>query len=429
MPTVEDRTTSRTAPLTSGVSPRWLLRRLPWRPVAAGTYRVNRRLTRAGGDGRVRFVQTGTDVRIVPGDLRELAGLRWFTDQAVLTALAGRFGVRSRGAGEVLAEAGAPVAEVILIAHGTVTQLVPGRYGESAVLGVLADGDHAGSDLLTDRGGTWAYTLRTRTPCVLLTLPVRRLEEFLDSVPALRAHLEPPFPAGPTGGPDRPAGFVDPEPAPREYPMNLARTVVRVHTRAGDPYRTPTDRTRQQIRSAVEELKERQEHELLNHPDFGLLNDAAFSQRIQTRTGPPAPEDFDELLSRRRNTAFFLAHPLTIAAFRRECTARGLYPDDVVVDGVVHTGWRGVPVLPSDKIPISARRTSSVLALRVGEDADGVIGLRPGEPADQVEPGLRVRFTGIDERAVASYLVCSYFSVAILAPDALGLLENVEIGR
>ncbi len=36
---------------------------------------------------------------------------------------------------------------------------------------------------------------------------------------------------------------------------------------------------------------------------------------------------------------------------------------------------------------------------------------------------------GIDEKAVMSYLVSAYFSAAVLVPDALGILENVEIGR
>jgi hypothetical protein len=30
---------------------------------------------------------------------------------------------------------------------------------------------------------------------------------------------------------------------------------------------------------------------------------------------------------------------------------------------------------------------------------------------------------------VMSYLVSAYYSAAILVPDALGVLENVEIGR
>jgi hypothetical protein len=36
---------------------------------------------------------------------------------------------------------------------------------------------------------------------------------------------------------------------------------------------------------------------------------------------------------------------------------------------------------------------------------------------------------GINEKAVISYLVSSYYSAAVLVPDALGILESVEIGR
>jgi hypothetical protein len=91
--------------------------------------------------------------------------------------------------------------------------------------------------------------------------------------------------------------------------------------------------------------------------------------------------------------------------------------------------WRGVPVLPCDKIPISERNTSAILAMRTGEADEGVIGLRPATLPDEHEPGLSVRFTGIDEKAIISYLVSAYYSVAVLVPDALGVLENVELGR
>jgi hypothetical protein len=36
---------------------------------------------------------------------------------------------------------------------------------------------------------------------------------------------------------------------------------------------------------------------------------------------------------------------------------------------------------------------------------------------------------GISEQAIISYLVTTYYSAAVLVPDALGVLENVEIGR
>jgi len=93
------------------------------------------------------------------------------------------------------------------------------------------------------------------------------------------------------------------------------------------------------------------------------------------------------------------------------------------------TAWRGVPVLPCNKIPISDARTSSILVMRTGEEDQGVIGLHQTGIPDEYQPGLNVRFMGIDDRAIMSYLVSAYYSAAVLVPDALGVLEDVEIGR
>jgi hypothetical protein len=162
---------------------------------------------------------------------------------------------------------------------------------------------------------------------------------------------------------------------------------------------------------------------------FGLLHNADYSQRLHAHHGPPTPDDLDELLSRRRNSRFFLAHPRTIAAFGRECNRRGIYPGSVEVQGHMVPAWRGVPVLPCNKIPITDEHTSSVQVLRTGEDDQGVIGLHQVGMPDEYQPSLSVRFMGINEKAIISYLVSAYYSVAILVPDALGVLENVEISR
>ena len=43
--------------------------------------------------------------------------------------------------------------------------------------------------------------------------------------------------------------------------------------------------------------------------------------------------------------------------------------------------------------------------------------------------GLSVRFRGIDDKGVASYLLSLYCSAAILADDAIDVLEDVEVGE
>ncbi|MGH3669254.1 MAG: Crp/Fnr family transcriptional regulator, partial [Pseudonocardiaceae bacterium] len=187
--------------------------------------------------------------------------------------------------------------------------------------------------------------------------------------------------------------------------------------------------TEQQLRLTIEALREKQEEQLINNTDFGLLHNVDFRQRIHTRTGPPTPDDMDALLTRRRKTRFFLAHPRAIAAFGRECNRRSIRPPSVEVEGHQVTAWRGVPIFPCNKIPITAHRTSSILAMRTGMEDEGVIGLRQTGIPDEVEPGLNVRFMGIDDKAIISYLVSAYYSAAVLVPNALGVLENVEIAR
>jgi hypothetical protein len=91
--------------------------------------------------------------------------------------------------------------------------------------------------------------------------------------------------------------------------------------------------------------------------------------------------------------------------------------------------WRGTPLLPCDKIPITEERTSSIIVMRTGQKDQGVIGLYQTKLPDEYEPGLSVRRMDVNDKAVASYLVTTYFSAAVLIPDALGILENVQIGR
>lgn len=91
--------------------------------------------------------------------------------------------------------------------------------------------------------------------------------------------------------------------------------------------------------------------------------------------------------------------------------------------------WRGVPILPCNKIPITKNLTSSILVLRTGEEDQGVVGLHKTGIPDEYQPSLSVRFMGIDEKAIISHLVSAYYSAAVLVPDALGILEDVEIGR
>jgi hypothetical protein len=226
-----------------------------------------------------------------------------------------------------------------------------------------------------------------------------------------------------------PATFVDYEEWGREYVLNAVNTVVDVHTRVSDLYSSPHNQIKEQLRLTIETVKERQESELINNAEYGLLNNVAASQRVKSRTGAPTPDDFDELLAKVwKEPAFFLAHPQAIAAFGRECTRRGVPPPTISLFGSQFITWRGVPIIPSDKLKVTKGKTN-ILLLRTGESRQGVVGLyQPNLPGQQTM-GLSVRFMGINHKAIASYLVSLYCSIAVLTNDAIAVLENVDVGN
>jgi len=440
-------TTTKSQPQMQEITSRWLLKLLPWVQTKGGVFRVNRRLSYTVGDGRVTFTNTGATVQVIPQELTELPLLRGFDNINVLTALANQFVQREYAAGDTIVEIGQPADRVILIAHGKVNKIGVGKYDEQIVLDVLADGDHFGDETVVESEDTWQYTLKAITRCTVLTLSEQVFEGLIDQSEDLRTHVEqfrerlrqPQTAEGEaaievaTGHAEESslAGtFVDYDIAPREYELSLAQTVLRISTRVADLYNEPMNQTEQQLRLTVEALRERQEDEMINNPDFGLLHNADLRQRIHSRGGTPTPDDLDELLATVwKEPSFFLAHPRTIAAFGREANRLGLYPSSIDMNGVQVTAWRGVPIFPCSKIPITNARTSSILLMRTGLEKQGVIGLHQTGIPDEYQPSLSVRFMGISEKAIISYLVTAYYSAAVLVPDALGILEDVEIGR
>jgi CRP-like cAMP-binding protein len=435
-------TTTKTVPQMQGISSRHLLKMLPWVHVPGGVYRVNRRL-RAG---RLRFKGAGTALQVDWQSLRELPLLRGFPTDSILAELANSFVPREFKAGDILTVGSA--SSLNLIATGRVDMLDLGVPGERVLLDELRTGDHFGGRELVKPLDAWPYTIRAVTGGWVLTLSREKYQEALARHPSLAEHVREftdlmtknqEQETGETSiellsqheeGDRLPGTFPAYDIWPREYELSVAQTVLNIHTRVADLFNEPMNQTEQQLRLTIEALKERKEHELINNPDFGLLHNAEPDQRIRTHGGPPTPDDMDDLLATVwKEPAFFLAHPRAIAAFGHECNSRGLYPATVDMGGNAVPAWRGIPIFPCNKIPISESRTSSILLMRVGEKSQGVVGLHHAGIPDEIEPSLSVRFMGINERAVISYLVTTYFSAAVLTPDALGILDNVQLGH
>jgi len=267
----------------------------------------------------------------------------------------------------------------------------------------------------------WLVSLLPWTPVEAGTYRLNKVKEGGES----QIRIE----CSPSDGDDLPNAFIDYEEQPREYTLSTVTTTLEVQTRISDLYRSPMDQVREQLGVLIEMVKERQEDEIVNNASYGLLGNVASSMRVSTRSGAPTPDDLDELIAKVwKEPAFFLAHPLAIAAFGRECTYRGVPPPTVTLFGSPFITWRGIPLIPTDKLKVADGRTS-ILLLRTGEKKRGVVGLfQPGLPGE-VTPSLTVRLMGINERGAAAYLVSLYCSAAILTDDALGALESVDVGN
>jgi len=228
---------------------------------------------------------------------------------------------------------------------------------------------------------------------------------------------------------DLPVAQIDYEESPREYVLTTVTTTVQVHTRISDLFRSPMDQVKEQLTVAVERIKEKQEDELVNNGNYGLLNSVDGSMIVKPRGGAPTPDDLDELIAKVwKEPTFFLAHPRAIAAFGRECTRRGVPPATVTLFGSPVLTWRGLPIVPCDKLHVSGTKTD-ILLMRTGEKKRGVVGLfQPGIPGE-VSPSLSIRFMGINQKGAASYLISLYCSSAVLTEDAVGALTGVEVDR
>ncbi|MDR1724475.1 MAG: cyclic nucleotide-binding domain-containing protein [Tannerella sp.] len=447
-------TTTKTPPQMGSITPRLLLKLLPWVQVDSGTYRVNRTKVELKKAERieVEFFNGIPSFRVE--SFRRIP-LFAHIDENIVTRLAKKFQIENVDLGGTLIAADKDPQKFFIVGQGQVEISSKGTHGEDLRIAMLSEGEYFGeADLLSDKLSS--VTVKAITPTVFFTLNQAELEDILKEIPTFREqfqkavdeHLRLRATVNAHGEKhiDLLSGheednvitetYIDYEENPREYPLNTLQTVVRVHTRVSDLYNNPYNQLEQQMRLSIEGLRERQEWELVNNKDFGLLASVEPGYRITTRYGSPTPDDLDELLSLVwKKPSFFLAHPRAIAAFERECTWRGVPPVTTTIFGEPVVTWRGVPIIPSDKVEIQGQYltnrgvgTTSIILVRTGEEDQGVVGLHQAGVPGEIAPSLSARIMGLDKYGVASYLLTKYFSLASLTDDAIGVLENVEVG-
>ncbi len=446
--------TTKTRPMMMSITPRWLLGLLPWVQVEGGIYRVNRTKVELSKAQRIAVDLSAGGATFAPEAVRSVPLFSKLSD-TILGRMASRFKTEEVSLGNKLIGEGEDGNKFFVIAQGQVEVLSKGVHGSDLRIALLTDGEFFGeSDLVSDSPSD--VTIRTLTPCVLLTLSRKDLDAVLEEGSSLSEEFQRAIAehqelkstvnrygernidlvSGFAENVEIPETFVDYSAHPREYALSAVQTMVRVHTRVSDLYNGPYDQLEEQMRLTIEGIKERQEWEIINSTKFGLLNSVDPAMRISTRYGAPTPDDLDDLLALVwKKPAFFLAHPKAIAAFERECTWRGVPPVTINLFGTPVISWRGIPLVPCDKLEIKSRYqsnqwtgTTSILLMRIGEADQGVVGLHQAGIPGEITPSLSARLMGLDSLGVASYLLTMYFSAAVLTDDALAALENVEVG-
>ena len=339
-------TTTKSVPQMVGITPRYLLRLLPWVEVNSGTYRVNRQKVMLMQEAKIRFDFEGGESHLQAHHLRTLS-LFQNVEEEILKTLAGKFKGETFAAGELIIREGDPGDKFYIIMSGKTEARQEGKHGRDLRLGIMNEGSYFGEiALLMDSPRVASVEAVTATSVLgpgrkdfdrLLKADPglkQRLISEMEERERLRATLANEFGeqklelyTGDASADDLASTHVEYAESPREYPLTMLQSIVRIHTRMADIFNEPINQLREQLRMTIESMKERQEWELINHSDFGLVNQVAPSMRLATRSGPPTPDDMDDLLAKVwKSPAMFLAHPNAIAAFGRECTRRGVPP-------------------------------------------------------------------------------------------------------
>lgn len=438
--------TTNTRPLMPSLTPRWLLHFLRWVDVPTGSYRINH-VRYLAESQKIAFTEKG---KITPQALRSIPLFKELNEKTLNTIFKG-MKRKTIKPDQVIIKQGGAEKEFYIILEGQYDIRVVGRHNKDLVLKTLSEGDYFGEMALLE-GLPRAASVISTTNGTLLYLDKKTFQQIMQD-PSVKEQLEQsvqerrkeltlvnqygevqaPLIANHNGEPPLPRGFVDYMRTPEEIDLSVIQTIIGIHTRINDVYNVPYNQLEEQLRITIENIREREEWEIINNKDFGLLHNVHPNMIMDTRQGPPTPDDLDDLLALVwKKPDFFLAHPSTIAAFGRECTYRGVPPPTLELFGTEFLTWRGIPLVPSDKLMLNTDReiaTTDILLMRTGEENQGVVGLYKAGIGSKRVPSLSVQFMGINERSVASYLLSKYFSAAVLVPDALAVLRNVEIGN
>lgn len=448
-------TTINTSPQIPSLTPRWLLHLLPWINVESGMYRVNQIKYLTEIQKLVlppnKKLDLKTDYYFLSDLLKSIPLFKAIPDEFIKEILKGLY-QKAVEAGDIIVKQGEKGNKFYIVTDGQFDVSVEGKDGKSSIIKSLVSGDYFGEMALLEEAPRQA-TIIAATKGSLICLNKETFYKIVSS-PELKKELDEvfqtrkkelqlsshygevqiPIISGHSGEPIIPHGYSDYIEHPTEIHLSLIQTIIGIHTRINDLYTTVAyNQLDQQLKVAIENIREREEWEIINNKEFGLLQNISSNMVISPKFGFPAPDDLDELLALVwKKPTFFLAHPKAIAAFAQQCNQQKIPVSTKEILGQNFLAWRGIALIPSDKLIINnnnGRLTTDILLIRAGEKNQGVIALHKKNinDNDYKIPSLSIQPMGINDNSISNYLITKYFAVAILVPDAIGMLKGVEI--
>ena len=177
-------TTTKTAPQMGSITPRLLLKLLPWVQVNGGTYRVNRTKVELKKSERLPIQYINGEPSFTAKSLKAIPLFSEFED-GIVERLARSFKTEEVELGDYFVREGEDKQKFFIVANGQVEVISRGLHGEELRIALLGEGEFFGeADLLNDAEST--VSVRAVTPSVFLSLKLQELETFVKEVPDFR---------------------------------------------------------------------------------------------------------------------------------------------------------------------------------------------------------------------------------------------------
>lgn len=181
-------TTTKTAPQMGSITPRLLLKLLPWVQVSGGTFRVNRTKVELKKSERLSIEYLDGVPSFSAKSLKSIPLFSEFSDETV-TRLARSFETVEISLGNLFVKEGKDKQKFFIVASGQAEVINKGPHGEELRIALLGDGEYFGeADLLNDAAST--VSVRAVTPTIFLSLKLEELEKFVSEVARLPCQVQ-----------------------------------------------------------------------------------------------------------------------------------------------------------------------------------------------------------------------------------------------